>query len=70
MSTRDKAKVAMTNTFNEVAAVFQKKNRFKMTKSRFKRSFGASAYSPHQNRREMERRLKNYPSLNLAIYRR
>jgi hypothetical protein len=70
VSLRDNAKIAMTNAFNEAAEHFQKKQKVKITKSWFKRIFGSSTYGPHQNQRELDRRLRNYPSGDLALYRR
>lgn len=66
MDNRKKAKEAMLKAFRGAAEVFRERFRAKLSFSRFKKLTQSSIYSRHQGAKERERRLRQYPSLDLA----
>jgi len=63
---RTEALKVRNSAFTEIGKWFQKKFKQKISKGNFKRVVGSSMYSPHQNQREMQRRVRQFPSLDLA----
>lgn len=64
---RTEALKIRNSTFQEIGKWFKKKFQAKISKGNFKRLVGSSMYQPHQSLRECARRLKQFPSKNLAF---
>jgi hypothetical protein len=68
MTIRDKAREQGKRNLEINRDFFWKKLNQRVSTSWLKRHFGSSYYLPHQNDGEKTKRLKNYPSLDLARY--